>query len=181
MSLAHMDPGATEQAMTGVEAAAAVSGDAWAGGQITANESGNGTGLLARSFRAEYRPEPVRADNAGNAFGGVRALWHTADTGPDAAPLPEAAAEGLIADPVAANRVAVGTNAVHPARPGGRAGGGGRAAARRRPARHHRRASRRPCWSRPDRPRACSPSRCTRPAWSAASGNDRIAKRGTHA
>lgn len=62
MSSVHMETGAVDQGMTGVEAAGAVFGDAWTSlrGQITANEGGIGGGLLARAFRAKYRPESVR-------------------------------------------------------------------------------------------------------------------------
>lgn len=62
MTFVHLDTDAADQAMTGIEAAAAVFGDAWTAlaGQITANESGIGAGLLAGAFRAKYQPEPVR-------------------------------------------------------------------------------------------------------------------------
>lgn len=63
MSFAHIVTDGVEQAMTGIEAAGTVFGDAWTGlsGRITADEAGIGTGLLARSFRAKYLPDPVRA------------------------------------------------------------------------------------------------------------------------
>ena len=64
MSGVELVTDAAVAALTGIDAAAKTTADAWRGhrGVIDANEAGIGAGPLADAFRSVYVPEPAKQD-----------------------------------------------------------------------------------------------------------------------